>query len=907
VDDLLASALEREERDRPRFLDENCAGDPALRQEVETMLQMAQASETFLETPLFNAAAALLGDETQRLAPDSTPVSTAGAIDNARFIPGEVVAGRYRIVGLLGRGGMGEVYRADDLRLSEPVALKFLAESLATDGAALARFHREVSVARQISHRHVCRVYDIGEHAGMQFLSMEYIRGEELSSLLKRIGRLPRDKAVAVARQLCAGLAAIHDAGVLHRDLKPANVMLDEQGDVRITDFGIVALAEGVSGREAMIGTPAYMAPEQLTGGELTTRSDIYSLGLVMYEFFTGKRRSAGASTTVPELEPLVARVIDRCLETDPGRRPASALQVSAALPGGDPLAAALAAGETPSPQMVAAASKEGSLRPAVAAMLLAWIICGIVLIALASDRTLMPRFVPLPRSVELLKERAVTIIREAGYAEPPADTKYGMSLDDEYLAYVERDDRSRDRWLKMRNERPGAMAFWYRQSPQYLEPYESSGVDLYDPPNTDAGMVVVQLDTTGRLTYLEAVPPQVDTRGGGTVDWKPFFAAAGLEPSQFRPIESEWTPPHHSDARAAWTGFYPGRPDLPLRVEAASYRGKATYFDTIAPWRTPLRQQLGSRTSRAFPIVLVSFYFGAILLAILLAWKNLRVGRGDRRGAFRLAVFTFVMRMVYWLFAAHHVPTAGAISSVITGLQSALYWACLIALLHLALEPFVRRRWPEWLISWTRLLAGDVRDPLVGRDILIGGAFAMAGIFGPQLFSIVSQALGQPMEMPTINSPLLYTSGLLGARAFVPLLINQTAAAIMITFILVAVVLFLMMVTRNRKVAVGLMWLLFYLTFSLRSESPTLTTYAIGLILPTLVLLLLTRYGVLALVSMLFFTHLDVFYAVTTELTAWYATTFIMEVAVLLAVAFYAFRTSLAGQKLVRAGLFDE
>jgi len=243
-------------------------------------------------------------------------------------VPGDLVAGRYRIVGLLGRGGMGEVYRADDLRLRQPVALKFLAESLARDGAALARFHREVSVARQISHRHVCRVYDIGEHAGMQFLSMEYIRGEELSSLLKRIGRLPQDKAVAVARQLCAGLAAIHDAGVLHRDLKPANVMIDEHGDVRITDFGIVALAEGVSGREAMIGTPAYMSPEQLTGGDLTTRSDLYSLGLVMYEFFTGKRRTASSGATVPELDPVVARVIERCLEADPDQRPASALQV---------------------------------------------------------------------------------------------------------------------------------------------------------------------------------------------------------------------------------------------------------------------------------------------------------------------------------------------------------------------------------------------------------------------------------------------------------------------------------------------------------------------------------------------------------------------------------------------------
>src|SRR6185503_18163891 len=161
--------------------------------------------------------------DTPRSATSKT--SSFDSIDNARFVPGTILADRYRIVGLLGKGGMGEVYRADDLKLSQPVALKFLPERLLSDGAALARFHREVRVARQVSHKNVCRVYDIGETDGRHFLSMEYIKGEELSSLLRRIGRLPADKAVQLARQICAGLAAAHDAGVLHRDLKPANVM----------------------------------------------------------------------------------------------------------------------------------------------------------------------------------------------------------------------------------------------------------------------------------------------------------------------------------------------------------------------------------------------------------------------------------------------------------------------------------------------------------------------------------------------------------------------------------------------------------------------------------------------------------------------------------------------------------
>src|SRR6185437_4002145 len=219
---------------------------------------------------------------------------------------------------------------------------------------------------------------------------MEFIRGEELSSLTRRIGRLPQDKAVQLARQICAGLAAAHEAGVMHRDLKPANIMIDELGNARITDFGLAGLEEELRSEEAIAGTPAYMAPEQLEGKPFTVRSDIYSLGLLLYELFTGKkafdaptlneliklRRTDTTPTTptslVQNLDPLIEKVIDRCIQKDPEQRPSSALQVAAALPGGDPIAAALAAGETPSPEMVAAAPTEGLLKPAIGIALLA-------------------------------------------------------------------------------------------------------------------------------------------------------------------------------------------------------------------------------------------------------------------------------------------------------------------------------------------------------------------------------------------------------------------------------------------------------------------------------------------------------------------------------------------------------
>src|SRR5215469_11559483 len=257
------------------------------------------------------------------------PGSSGALLTEGRFLPGRLLAERYRIIALLGRGGMGEVYRADDLTLGQPVALKFIPEDATKDESVLERFRNEVRIARQVSHPNVCRVYDLGEVDGQTFFTMEYVDGEDLASLLRRIGRLPPDKALEVARQLCAGLAAAHAKGVLHRDLKPANIMLDGRGQAIVTDFGLAGLAEQIPGGDLRSGTPAYMSPEQLAGKEVTVRSDIYALGLVLYELFTGKRafdieslpelvraRSESApsrpSTLVKDLDPAIERIILR-------------------------------------------------------------------------------------------------------------------------------------------------------------------------------------------------------------------------------------------------------------------------------------------------------------------------------------------------------------------------------------------------------------------------------------------------------------------------------------------------------------------------------------------------------------------------------------------------------------------
>src|SRR5271155_5240798 len=331
-----------------------------------------------------DSPAADAGQGSQNDRGDRSPMRTSDFGYEAQYVPGATLIHRYRIVSPLGKGGMGEVYRAEDLKLGQTVALKFLPKSLGRNAEPLARFTREVRMARQVSHPNVCRVFDMGEADGQAFLTMEYVDGEDLASLLRRIGQLPQAKGIDIARQICAGLAVAHEHGVLHRDLKPANIMLDGRGRVRITDFGLAGLSAEVQGENARAGTPAYMSPEQFSGGEVTPKSDLYSLGLVMYEIFTGKRpyeaatfeemarlREKSAPTApsahLKDIDPLVERVMLRCLDKNPAKRPASALQVAAALPGGDPLAAALAAGETPSPEMVPAAGTTEGMQPRLA------------------------------------------------------------------------------------------------------------------------------------------------------------------------------------------------------------------------------------------------------------------------------------------------------------------------------------------------------------------------------------------------------------------------------------------------------------------------------------------------------------------------------------------------------------
>jgi len=310
--DLFLAALDRPASERAAFLAEACGDDIALRQEAESLLEFHEDDEAIEPGP---------------------PKAVAAA-----FAPGEVLAGRYRMIARIGRGGMGDVWQADDLVLLTPVALKLI-HSTAPEGRE--RILNEVRLARQITHPAVCRVFDVGEAAGGIFYSMELIEGEDLAALLRRVGRLPSEKVADIGRQLCGGLAVAHAHGVLHRDLKPANVLIDNKGQVRITDFGI-AISRTDVGRHMLTGTPAYMAPEQLArGAPLSERTDVYSLGLVLYELLVGQPafdRSGATSepprpsTLVPNVHPQLERVIMQALSVDPRDRPSSALEMEASL-----------------------------------------------------------------------------------------------------------------------------------------------------------------------------------------------------------------------------------------------------------------------------------------------------------------------------------------------------------------------------------------------------------------------------------------------------------------------------------------------------------------------------------------------------------------------------------------------
>ena len=461
-------------------------------------------------------------------------------------------------------------------------------------------------IARQISHRNVCRVYDIGEVEAQTFLTMEYIDGEDLGSLLHRIGRLPSDKAVEIAHQLCRGLAAAHEKGVLHRDLKPANVMIDGQGEARITDFGLAAAIDEVEDWKIRVGTPAYMSPEQSSGKEVTVRSDLYSLGFVLYELFTGKR--AFSASTPEELvrlqkdsTPTSPSSLVEDIDPNGGARDSSlsGCRSKQKTPirdrgrGGASRRRSTGGGARRRRNAVARARgrrRRSGRSFARGSLGLPRRHChyGLTLDpAYQSGVYSMNRLVPFPKSPEVLRERASEIANRIGWS-PPVDSTYGFSYNEGYLRYLAKQEP----YPSLRTSEQGAVRFWYRQSPSYLVPYRITPPQFFpkefDPPSSTPEMILVRLDLEGRLRSFDAVPLRTSEEAGlGNIDWRPFFQEAGLELNEFSPTPPDRIPAVFADEQAAGRERTPPM-NIPIRIEAAAYRGRPVAFEVIEPWSEP-------------------------------------------------------------------------------------------------------------------------------------------------------------------------------------------------------------------------------------------------------------------------------------------------------------------------------
>ena len=913
IKELFEAALRLPADERQDFVVESAGDDSSLIEEVTKLLESHEIDDSFLENPISEDA--------------PTMISETNGFENRTdtVAPGEFVAGtvldkRYRIIGLLGKGGMGEVFKAEDLKLNQLVALKFLPKELERNQDALDRFVSEVRTARKVSHANVCKVYDIGEIDGKHFLSMEFIEGDDLSQLLNRIGRLPSDKAAEISRQVCFGLNAIHESGILHRDLKPANVIIDADGKARITDFGIAGIEKEISKDEIRVGTPAYMSPEQISGKEVTPRSDIYSLGLLLYEIYSGKQafsadsfpelvekhqgtQPTNVSVFVENLDPIVEKTINRCLEKRPTDRPQTALEVALALPGGDPLQAAILAGETPSPEMVAASGKEGALSFRTAALLSTAVLILFGLFAYAQQQSKIFNLVEDTKPKEVLAERAREISRELGYESKEFYETYGFRKNsDHYSHSLKRVLTGKESHDDVRERIRGGYAsyaeFMFRQSPGYLVPNSDVKVTFSDPPLKTPGESFVSLTLEGRLLRFTAVPAiSKDGTSRDNTDWNKLFELSGLNSSDFDAIESDFTPPIFADERRAWKGTVKELPGVVIQVEAASRNGKPVYFGIVAPWNNQnLAKAASSNSYRDTGVfLLILIHLLAVLGSVFLARRNLQNGRADLKGSLRLATLIFIVFFLQRLLAANHVPDVwGELSILYFAAARAVFAAIFTSIVYLALEPYVRRFWSELLISWSRLFAGEFQDPLVGRDILVGFLFGLGHTFGIFAGSIVfalatgnSGVLSDVFLVEPINGTNETVSGLLGMPA------NAISQGFLVIFVLLGCFL----ITKRKDLSGVMLFLLSLTIQGLIFVLPQHWSYAVAAFInATCLVFIAYKFGLLSVIAFWIGFYITYLSPLTLDSANPFFPNTVVTTAVVVAIVSYGFLVSTGG-----------
>jgi hypothetical protein len=523
-------------------------------------------------------------------------------------------------------------------------------------------------------------------------------------------------------------------------------------------------------------------------------------------------------------------------------------------------------------------------------------------------------------KSPEVLASNAGEILARLGYPDRPVDRAFGFSEDNDLSNYIARNDKPPD-WKQALTQRPMLLNFWYRQSPSEMvaEGVWAGGltpgvVTFDDPAPTLSGMITVWLDAEGRLQWLQALPPQVDTSASAAqqpahaADWSALFAAAEIDPSQLHSVAPTWNSLAAADERKAWDGVWPGS-GRPLHVEAAAWHGKPVYFNLVGPWTKPERMPNRSVQSgnvkvdddRKGRIQGISFFTLVIILVLGGIWfavRNIARGRGDRKGAWRLAWVVFAVEIATFLFRAHFVPVIDALLPVLLAISTALFAAGIMWVLYMALEPYVRRTWPQTIISWTRLVNGRLRDPLVGRDLVFGVLIGMIWVlvykFG-RLFEIRS---GAPFPIPV-------TEFLLGTREALAMCLSIVVISIMGTLMFFFTLVLLSVLVRNRWLAAVLFVLIYSLPKIVASDH-VLTETLIWVPIEAIAAIAVVRFGLIALGVACFMANLLLNVPYTLDFSNWYAAHCMFIVLLFVALGTWGFYLSLAGKPLWKDELLE-
>ncbi len=423
--------------------------------------------------------------------------------------------------------------------------------------------------------------------------------------------------------------------------------------------------------------------------------------------------------------------------------------------------------------------------------------------------------------------------------------------------------------------------------------------------------MVSVLIDQAGRLTSLTAAPSQIDESGADDrkPDWTALFAAAGLKLSEFSLTRPTRIPSVYADTRAAWEGVYPDRPEIRIRVEAAAARGRPTYFEIVAPWTPPQRLEparFRTGADRVRYVIGVSMGLLVSAMAVLLVRRNLRLGRGDRRGAFRLCLYLGSMGMLFGTLRAHHVADLAAERELGVMLTSwATYAALVLWLFYIALEPHVRSVWPEMMIGWSRLLTGRFRDPLVGRDILIGAVagivlttVAQFGRLGPAWF-------GLPPSLSAGESGQL----LLGGRHALSALAGWQVRAVTIGLVFLLALILFNRLLRSRRLAAVATALVLTATPALQSVAGgnPIVTSLVGGAWAMVAVVVLVRFGLLAMIVSQFVFQLTSLVPITFDPSVPYSSSSYLCLGAVIVLAGYGFHTAMGGRPVFGAGFLPQ